>query len=264
MDYYAVLGVAKNATPDDIKKAYRKLASQHHPDKGGDTSKFQQIQEAYSVLSDDQKRMMYDSPPRQQQQGFGGFSTNQNFSFNNFNDIFGQIFNNQRGFGYTKQLLRTSIMVSLQEAYHGTNKMLELNTQDGKKVIDIKVPPGVNNGDQMRYENIIDQAILIVEFVISPDLRFERRNQDLYCNVSINVLDLIVGTQIEFVTIAGKTLQVTIKPKTQPYMHIKISGYGMPIINSNNYGDQYLLLKPFVPDNIDQEIVDSILRSKAT
>lgn len=263
MDYYAVLGVAKNATSDDIKKAYRKLASQHHPDKGGDTSKFQQIQEAYSVLSDDQKRKMYDNPPNQQQ-GFGGFSTNnQNFSFNNFNDIFGQIFNN-RGFGYAKQVVRTSIMLSLQDAYYGTSKILELNTQDGKKVIDIKVPPGVNNGDQMRYENIIDQATLIVEFVISPDLRFERRNQDLYCNVSISVLDLITGSQIEFVTISGKTLQVNIKPKTQPYMHIKIQGHGMPIINSNNYGDQYLLLKPFIPDNIDQEIIDSILRTKAT
>lgn len=263
MDYYAVLGVAKNATSDDIKKAYRKLASQHHPDKGGDTSKFQQIQEAYSVLSDDQKRKMYDNPPNQQQ-GFGGFSTNnQNFSFNNFNDIFGQIFNN-RGFGYAKQVVRTSIMLSLQDAYYGASKILELNTQDGKKVIDIKVPPGVNNGDQMRYENIIDQATLIVEFVISPDLRFERRNQDLYCNVSISVLDLITGSQIEFVTISGKTLQVNIKPKTQPYMYIKIQGHGMPIINSNNYGDQYLLLKPFIPDNIDQEIIDSILRTKAT
>lgn len=263
MDYYAVLGVAKNATSDDIKKAYRKLASQHHPDKGGDTSKFQQIQEAYSVLSDDQKRKMYDNPPNQQQ-GFGGFSTNnQNFSFNNFNDIFGQIFNN-RGFGYAKQVVRTSIMLSLQDAYYGASKILELNTQDGKKVIDIKVPPGVNNGDQMRYENIIDQATLIVEFVISPDLRFERRNQDLYCNVSISVLDLITGSQIEFVTISGKTLQVNIKPKTQPYMYIKIQGHGMPIINSNNYGDQYLLLKPFIPDNIDQEIIDTILRTKAT
>jgi DnaJ-class molecular chaperone len=75
-------------------------------------------------------------------------------------------------------------------------------------------------------------------------------------------LDLITGTSFEFTTISGKTLEVSVKPKTQPFMQLKLAGQGMPILNSSRYGDQIILLKPFIPDTIDQRIVDSILESK--
>jgi molecular chaperone DnaJ len=258
MDHYAVLGVAKNATPDEIKKAYRKLASQHHPDKGGDTNKFQEIQTAYDTLSDPQKRAMYDNP---QPQGFpGGF--NVHMGGMDINDIFGQMFNQQFGHRPQRQVYRTQVIVSLLEAYNGTNKILELNTNTEKKIIDIKVPKGVNSGDQLRYDNVLDGASLLIEFNVIPDLRFERRGSDLFCNHSIDVLDLITGTNIEFTTISNKKLNVTIKPKTQPFMQVKLAGQGMPITNSSLYGDQYILLKPFISDNIDNDIIDSILRSR--
>ncbi len=261
MDHYAVLGVAKNATPEEIKKAYRKLASQHHPDKGGDTNKFQEIQTAYDTLSDPQKRSMYDNP---QPQGFpGGFSFHMGPDLD-INDLFGQMFGQQAGMRRnTKQTFRTNIHVSLLESYNGTNKILELGTQTGKKIVDIKVPPGVKSGDQMRYENVLDNAYLLVEFAVMPDLRFDRKGNDLYCNQTIDIFDLIAGSSFEFTTISNKKLQVHIKPKTQPYMQIKLSGHGMPIINTKDFGDQYLLLKPYIPDSIDQEIIDSILRSRA-
>lgn len=260
MDHYSVLGVTKTATPDEIKKAYRKLASQHHPDKGGDTAKFQQIQEAYAVLSDPDKKAQYDNP---QPQGFpgGGFQWNVN---GDFNDLFSQVFGQQMH-GMHRQnrpLYRTQVNLQLIEAYTGTNKVLELNTQTGRKVIDIKVPPGIRQHDQMRYDNVMEHGTLIIEFNILPDLRFERKNHDLYCNHSISVLDLIAGTSMEFNTISGKLLNVHIKPKTQPYMQIKLSGHGMPVMNTPHYGDQYILLKPYIPDNIDQTIIDSILRSQ--
>ena len=259
MDHYAVLGVDKSATPDEIKKSYRKLASQHHPDKGGDTAKFQQIQEAYAVLSDPEKKAQYDNP---QPQGF-----NQDFSWNvhgvDINDIFGQMFGTMHpGMRNQRQLMRTQVNVSLIDAYNGTNQLLKLNTQQGLKVIDIKIPAGVNQGDQMRYDNVIPGNTLVVVFNILPDLRFDRKGPDLYCNQSISVLDLIVGTSFEFDTISGKKVQVKIPPKTQPYMQMKLTGYGMPILNSNNYGDQLILLKPYIPDIIDQSIVDSILRNR--
>lgn len=264
MDLYAVLGVTKDATPDQIKKAYRKLASQHHPDKGGDTNKFQEIQTAYDTLSDPNKRAQYDNPqPQGFNMGQGGFQMHMGPGVD-LNDIFNQMFGQQHpGMRRNnKQVFRTNINLSLQEAYVGTNKVLELNTQTGKKVIDIKAPPGIKTGDQMRYDNVLDNGILVVEFAIMPDLKFDRKGNDLYCNQTISVLDLIAGTSIEFTTINNKVLNVHIKPKTQPFMQIKLPGYGMPIVSSNQYGDQYLLLKPYVPDTIDQEIIDSILRSR--
>ena len=262
MDHYATLGVAKNATPDEIKKAYRKLASQHHPDKGGDKAKFQDIQSAYDVLSDPQKKAQYDNPPSQMHGMPGDFHWNvHGVDLNSiFNNMFGQ---NHMNMGGRKQIYRTQIDVSLLDAFNGTNKILELNLMSGKKIIDVQVPKGVNQGDQLRFDNVIDHGVLIATFNILPDLRFDRKVNDLYCNHSIDVLDLIAGTSFLFKTINGKELNVTIKPGTQPYKSVRLSGYGMPILNSGAFGDQYILLKPYIPDNIDSDIIDSILRSRS-
>lgn len=261
MDHYATLGISKNASAEEIKKAYRKLASRHHPDKGGDKAKFQQIQEAYSILSDPEKKEQYDNPMPQGSPF--GFTMNMGENGVNINDLFSHIFNQPNMHRPSRQYFRTSISLSLRDAYEGGTKVVELNTQTGKKVIQVNIPKGVNSGDQVRYEKVIDQASLIIEFQVMPDLRFERRNADLYCNQSISVLDLIAGTDIEFTTISGKKLNVHIKSKTQPFMNIKIAGHGMPIPNTDRFGDQYLLLKPFIPDNIDNEIIDTILRKRA-
>jgi curved DNA-binding protein len=259
MDHYAVLGVDKSATPDQIKKAFRKLASQHHPDKGGDTAKFQQIQEAYAVLSDPEKKAQYDNPQPQRFQG----GTNWNVDGVDINDIFSQMFGTANpGVRAHRQLMRTQVNISLIDAYTGSNQVLKINTHQGLKVIDIKIPAGVSQGDQMRYDNLIPGYSLVVVFNILPDLRFDRKGHDLYCNQPISVLDLIVGTTFEFDTISGKKVQVKVPPKTQPYIQMKLSGHGMPIINTPNYGDQLILLKPFIPDNIDESIIDSILRNR--
>jgi DnaJ-class molecular chaperone len=159
-------------------------------------------------------------------------------------------------------MLRTTINVSLLEAYNGTTKVLELNTPAGKKILEVNVPRGIKSHDQLRYNNIIEHTILLVEFMVLPDLKFTRQDNDLFCNQSISVLDLIVGTTISFTSIDGKELQVSIKPKTQPYMQVKLSGKGMPIPNTDRYGDQYILIKPYIPDNISDDIVASILRNQ--
>jgi len=258
MNYYETLGVSKNATPEEIKKAYRKLASLNHPDKGGDTATFQTIQTAYEHLIDPEKRQQHDNPQPQ----FNGFPGGFNFHQQGFdiNEIFGQMFS-QRASG--SQLFRTTVDLSLDEAYTGVSKVLKMTTPHGVKVINIDVPKGVDHGNQLRFDKILDNATLIVEFRIHPSLKFERRNNDLYYTQSISVLDLIVGCTFDFLTISGKSIEISIPPKTQPHMQLKIAGHGMPIPNTNNaYGNQIILIKPYIPDNIDDEIIKIILKSK--
>lgn len=257
MDHYNTLGVPREASQEEIKKAYRKLAMEHHPDKGGDVAKFQEITNAYETLGDPDKRSQYDNPAAQNPFGQhpGGFGVNIN-GFD-LDSLFGQIFGNRGGFNQRQQVYRTKIQVSLVDAYSGTNQPLQIQTPQGLKVINIKVPEGVQTGDQLRYDNVIDGGQLIIEFIVLPDHRYERHGNDLFSIHSISVLDLIVGTTVEIETISGKKLNVNIKPNTQPSQHIRIAGHGMPYGNGQ-FGDQILLLKPYIPDNIHSDITDSI------
>ena len=259
MDHYSILGVGKNATPDDIKKSYRKLASKHHPDKGGDTATFQQIQTAYDTLIDPNKRQQYDNPAPKgfpQQSGMPP----------GFEHIFGQMFGGGNPFDPfaqhrqqpQQQVFRTTISISLEQAYHGGEQILKLQTPANVHAVTIQIPKGIQNGNQMRIDKVIDGASLIVDFKVENHLKYDRQGNDLICNHPISVLDLIVGTSFEFVTLSEKTLEVTVKPKTQPYMQLKLAGQGMPILNTTRYGDQIILLKPFIPDIIDEQVINSI------
>lgn len=258
MEHYQTLGIAKTATPDEIKKAYRKLASKHHPDKGGDTATFQKIQIAYDVLSDTEKRQQYDNPMTQ---GFSGGHPGQggfHFNMNGFNmdDIFGQMF---RQHHHNNNVFRTTFWISLEQVYNGGEEVLKLQTPTGIHMVRVNIPKGIMDGGQVRYEKVIESTDLIVEYRIHNHLKYERRMNDLYCNHSISVLDLIVGSSFEFTTISGKTLEVSVPPKTQPFMHLKLAGHGMPIQGTTAYGDQIILLKAYIPDIIDSRITDSIL-----
>lgn len=268
MDHYSTLGVAKNATPDEIKKAYRKLASQHHPDKGGDTAMFQKIEEAYRILSDPEQKAEYDNPTTNTRWAGGGNPGGFGFApgadmASVFEHIFGQHsgnpFHNQRP---NKQLFRTQVTITLESIYNGASQILKIQTPTGQKALNIDIPKGLKENSQLRYDDIIDNATLMVEFRVVPHLRFDRRGNDLYCNHAISVLDLVAGNKFNFITISGKEFEVSVPPKTQPYMQLKIAGQGMPIQGTNQYGDQILLLKPYIPDIIDEEITQSILRSR--
>jgi curved DNA-binding protein len=222
MDYYNTLGVGRDASPDEIKQAYRKLASVHHPDKGGDTAKFQEIQQAYETLSDPNKRQDYDMPQH--------------------------------------PTYKTVIHVTLEEVLTGAEKVLQFQTHTGNQVIKINVPQGIDNGASLRYDNLIKDTVLIVEFRVHQHSVYERRGLDLYSTVQVSVLDLIVGTTLDFVTLSGKRFDVAVKPQTQPNATLRISGQGL----TKNYqtGDQYILLKPFIPDTIHVEIKEAIIRNR--
>jgi curved DNA-binding protein len=218
-------------------------------------------------LSDPNKRSQYDNP-----QSFRGFNPNMHdFGFNtngvniNINDIFSQIFGQQPNhpFGHQpKQVFRTKINVSLSEAYTGIEKTLQIGTPAGTKVITVKVPKGIASGGQLRYDNLIENGMLIIEFEVLPDLRFDRKNNDLYANLSVSVLDLITGTKIDFTTLSGEILQININPMTQPFMQLRLPNKGMPVMNSTQFGDQILVIKPVIPANIHPDIINAINHHK--
>lgn len=275
MDHYTTLGVSRTATQDEIKKAFRTLAMQHHPDKGGDLSKFQEITNAYETLSDPNKRAAYDRPT---QNPFGQHPGNNPFNGWNMqnggmgdidiNDLFGQIFGRNNPFGKSsnqnssqKTTYRTRVTISLVDAFNEAEQTMQLDTPQGRKVVNIKIPAGVQTGSQVRYDNLIDDASLIIEFAVLVDLRFTRQCDDLQANVTISVLDLIVGKKISFFTLGGVMLEVDIPPGTQPTYQIRIAGHGMPKAGGGR-GDQILLLKPFIPSNISSDIIESIKRDQ--
>lgn len=264
MDYYHTLGVNHTTDAKGIKNAYRKLASKHHPDKGGDQEEFKKIQKAYETLSDPQKKAEYDNPsPFGGQNPFGG---------NPFEDIFGDIFGQRRQQQRQphRPMFRTQLNITLRQAYTGDTQTLELNTPQGKKVVNVNIPRGVQSGQQTKYDNLVQpNSSLVIDFHVMNDSWFERHGNHLMCGHNISVLDLIVGTTFNFTTISGKVMKVKVASGTQPNTQIKLSGQGMPIsdrrgptVNSGQFGDQIILLKGIIPDTIEQGVIDAITKYK--
>ena len=179
-DYYAALGVPKTATADEIKRAFRRLASQHHPDKGGDTQKFQAIQQAYATLGDEQKRAEYDNP-RPQFSGFQGFHGTPGGV--NINDIFGQMFGQQFGQQHQhprRSHVRMTLWITLLDVATGGKRTVSLGTQSGVSAVEIDIPLGINDGDNVQSEGIgPGGSDLVVQFRISPDRTWIRDGLNL-------------------------------------------------------------------------------------
>jgi len=266
-DYYSILGVSRDADEDEIKKAYRKLAAKHHPDRGGSKEEFQRIEEAYRILSDPVQRQQHDHQPHGNPFG-GGFPGGPGgFHFNfgaDIGDIFGQMFGGRHPGHRQAQIFRTTVFVTLEQVFSGGSQPLRFQTGSGAHAVKIDIPRGVADGMQLRYSNLIPDGELIVEFRTHQHLRFERHGNDLHCNQRISVLDLLVGTTIEFIGLDGKKLEVRIPPKTQPSAALKIGGAGLPAMNSSLHGDAYVNLKAFVPDDIDPSIISAIQQSKGS
>jgi len=246
MDHYQTLGVARNATPDDIKRAYRKLASKHHPDRGGDTATFQTIQTAYDTLSDPSKRQQYDNP-QPQFQGFPGGG------FPGFEDFFAQ---------FTRsKIYSCTVAVSLEQVALGATETIHVQSPTGPKLFQIKIPPAVETNQQVRYDGLLDDGALQVRFIVHPHPNFERHGLDLHTRWPVSVFDLILGTTITVDTITGKALEITIRPHFNPMNKIRIQGYGLETPNSR--GDQYVLLTPVIPDKISPELLELLERERS-
>jgi DnaJ-class molecular chaperone len=253
-DHYATLGVARTASADEIKRAFRRLASQHHPDKGGDTKKFQEIQAAYDTLGDAAKRQAYDHPAPQFQNFPGGFSTQFNM-----NDIFGQMFGQAFGQQRPQQnFVRMSLWIRLADVALGGRRPISVGTPQGTNTIEIEIPPGINDGDNVQYQGLAPGGHdLVVQFRIHPDPVWQRNDLTLTTEKSVSIWDLILGADIALKNLQGHELVAQIPPRTQPKTLLRLKGQGLRN-RSGQVGDVLLRVNAVIPDHINSELLDAI------
>ena len=254
-DHYAALGVARNATQDEIKRAFRRLASQHHPDKGGDTKKFQEIQAAYDTLGDAAKRQQYDNP-QPQFPGFNGGGVHVNI-----HDIFGQMFGGQSPFGQQqprRNHVRMSLWITLLDVARGGRRPVALGTQAGTSTVEIEIPLGINDGDNVQYPGIAPGGQdLVIQFRIQPNAEFQRQGLNLVTTHKVSVWTLILGGETEVQTVEGNRLVVKITPHTQPGTTLRLRSQGLRD-QSGQKGDLMVQIQTEIPTTIAPEIITAI------
>ena len=258
-NHYETLGVARNATPEEIKRAYRKLASQHHPDKGGDKEKFQTIQAAYATLSDTQQRAAYDNPRPQMPPGFE-FHANGPFDFNTIFNMFGtrmQSPGQQR-----HQQARMDLWITIVDVATGGRRTVSVGSQQGTLTVEIEVPLGIEDGNTVHYSGIGPGGMdLLVTYRIHPHPRWQRHGLTLATNHVVSVWDLIVGCDTVFTDVQGTELLLTIPPGTQPGTQMRVKGRGLRA-KSGGSGDIIVAIQARLPDNISPELMEMIKQSQ--
>jgi molecular chaperone DnaJ/curved DNA-binding protein len=276
-DYYQALSVLKNATPDEIKKAYRKLALQYHPDRNKSKEaeiKFKEVTKAYEVLSDSQKRQAYDQfghAAFEQAEGgqgpfggaggpFGGgarsgqygpFSyTYSNsgdgggagFDFGGFSDpfeIFEQFFGGTSPFGTRKRRPTYSLTIDFMEAVHGTQKRVNING----KTQTIKIPAGVDDSSRIRFG---DYDVVLQ---VNQDPKFRREGVDIVSEKEISFVQAAMGATVNVLTIDGE-VNLRVPSGTQPDTVIRLRQRGVSHLQRNTRGDHYVRIKVIIPKHI--------------
>ena len=250
-DHYTTLGVPRTAAADEIKRAFRKLASQHHPDKGGDTAKFQAIQAAYDTLGDADKRAAYDNPAPQ----FSGFPGGA--QFNSMHDIFsmfGQGFPGQQ----RRNHVRMSLWVTLRDVASGGRRPISINTGQGQSTVEIEIPLGLNDNDSIQYSGLAPGGQdLVITFRIQPDATWQRSALNLATEQTVSIWDLILGGDLVVRSITGESLTVTIPVNTQPGTVLRLRAQGLRD-QQGRRGDIHVKLAARIPQPVSPELIAAI------
>ena len=269
MTHYQTLGVAEDASPEDIKKAYRRLASQHHPDRGGDTARFQEIQVAYDTLADSDRRQRYDHERRNP----GGMRFNfngqdmtghpdvenifRNFGFHFGGDPFAQ-FRQQQQQPRKNRDLQIEISIPLIETLSEQTKTISVQTTNGtRETVEVKIPRGVQGRTTIQYPglgdnffNTLPRGDLRVTVVVQPNPKFETNGLDLVTTLDVDCLTAMAGGEREITGLDGKTFQVTIPSGAQPNMGFRIREQGLWQMNSLTRGNLIVKINITVPGNL--------------
>ena len=259
-DYYQILGVKRDAAADDIKRAYRRLASQHHPDKGGDKARFQEIQEAYNVLSDQEQRQQYDNPGMRQ--FHSAFSGQPNFNLNDIFSMFGTRFHNDPELE-RRRGIRLALWITLQDVDSGGPRIIAINTGRGADQVEITIPQGIEDGDSVRYSRIgPGGSDVVVQFRVQPDATWTRHGSNLSLTIQVPIWDLITGCKPAVTTLSGRTVEITVPAMSQPGTVLRVRGHGLPVKASSTRGDLMVKLQARLPDRISGELLDLIERER--
>ncbi len=288
-DYYEVLGVKKDASDDEIKKAFRKLAIKYHPDKNpGDKeaeAKFKEANEAYSVLSDKTKRQRYDQFGHAGVGGAGGGAGGNPFEGFNFN---GQSFNfdfGGGGFGGLDDILgamfgggfrgvrrgrdyRTSVTIDFEEAIFGCTKTVSV---DGEQ-IKLKIPAGIYDGQSIRLNGKGGPAPqeggqrgdLYVEVRVRAHKRLTREGDLILSEVTISMVEAVLGTEVDVETVDGE-VTMKVPAGTQPGTNFKLSGHGAPRLGSDERGPHIVTVNVEIPKNLSRkqkELIEEFDKAK--
>ena len=255
-DHYATLGVAKTATADEIKRAFRKLASKNHPDKGGDTQKFQEIQAAYDTLGDTAKRAQYDNPQPQFNSSGGGPNFNANFDFNTIFDMFGARF--QQPQPPRAQHSRMTLWITLQDVANPGPRTVSMGTHTGSHNVQVNIPDGIEDGDHVKYDNIAPGGQdLVITYRIHPNPRWQRNSATLITETPASFWCLVVGGDITVVDILGNQLALTVPANTAPGTLLRARGRGLPD-RSGTRGDMLVRLQATLPAAVSPELMAAI------
>ena len=260
-NHYQTLGVDRGASPDQIKQAYRRVASQHHPDKGGDKAKFQEIQMAYDTVGNAQKRAEYDNPRSQFGPGGFGFQAGPGpgFDFQTIFDVFGARFQqpHQRA-----QRAQMTLWITLQDVAQAAKKTISVGTPQGTQVVEIEIPANIDDGDNVQYSGVGPGGMdLIITFRIHPNPKWSRQGPNLTVEYDIGVWDLILGGDVVVHDILGHQLTLTIPPRTQNKTTFRLKGRGLGQ-RGNSPGDMFVRVNATIPNHISPELMAAIAQTR--